>query len=370
VRNAVSRVTPDGQVKTVQSFGKVMPVDLSVSNDGRWIAVAHAGPADDGAPRPFIEFDEQDGFASDSEPRAVSGGGFGFDGNSNLSLLPADMVELDAVEGDCGGAVFPMPLPMGQEPVVAVAWNPTRAELVVQTRDPASIVIISDPVGESVGATARTLPLTPNLQHTGYELFNRDSGGGLACASCHPEGSEDGHVWHFTGLGARRTQALNIGLEGTAPFHWDGTLPNLGSIMSEVFVGRMGGVHQSPERLDALQGWVFSVPEPAPLVVHDAAAADRGQALFESADVGCATCHSGEKLTDNRSYVVGTNGDVPLQVPSLVGVAQRLPLMHDGCAQTLRDRFTAPCGGGDAHGHTSQLDAPQIDDLVAYLESL
>jgi len=43
--------------------------------------------------------------------------------------------------------------------------------------------------------------------------------------------------------------------------------------------------------------------------------------------------------------------------------------MHDGCAATLRDRFGA-CGGGELHGHTSQLTPAQIDDLVAYLESL
>ncbi len=45
--------------------------------------------------------------------------------------------------------------------------------------------------------------------------------------------------------------------------------------------------------------------------------------------------------------------------------------MHDGCAPTLHDRFTnTACGGGDKHGKTSHLAPEQIDDLVAYLESL
>jgi cytochrome c peroxidase len=64
---------------------------------------------------------------------------------------------------------------------------------------------------------------------------------------------------------------------------------------------------------------------------------------------------------------VGTGGK--FQVPSLVGVSQRAPFMHDGCAATLRDRF-GPCGGGDKHGFTSQLTSAQITDLVAYLETL
>jgi hypothetical protein len=44
--------------------------------------------------------------------------------------------------------------------------------------------------------------------------------------------------------------------------------------------------------------------------------------------------------------------------------------MHDGCASSLRQRFDAVCGGGDAHGHTSQLSASELDDLGAYLETL
>jgi hypothetical protein len=43
--------------------------------------------------------------------------------------------------------------------------------------------------------------------------------------------------------------------------------------------------------------------------------------------------------------------------------------MHDGCAAKLLDRFGA-CGGGDKHGHTSQLQPAQLADLVAYLRSL
>ena len=55
----------------------------------------------------------------------------------------------------------------------------------------------------------------------------------------------------------------------------------------------------------------------------------------------------------------------------LVGIASRAPFMHDGCAKTLKERFTnTACGGGDQHGKTSQLSDAQLDDLVAYLESL
>jgi hypothetical protein len=44
--------------------------------------------------------------------------------------------------------------------------------------------------------------------------------------------------------------------------------------------------------------------------------------------------------------------------------------MHNGCAKTLTERFDPACGGGDAHGKTSQLGTDQIGDLVVYLSSL
>jgi cytochrome c peroxidase len=86
-----------------------------------------------------------------------------------------------------------------------------------------------------------------------------------------------------------------------------------------------------------------------------------------SASVGCNDCHNGSKLTNNKNMDVGTGES--LQVPSLRGIAYRAPFMHNGCAQTLRDRFSLGCGGA-AHGNTSQLAAGSIDDLIAYLQTL
>jgi len=58
-------------------------------------------------------------------------------------------------------------------------------------------------------------------------------------------------------------------------------------------------------------------------------------------------------------------------VPTLVGVGSRAPLMHNGCAATVADRIkNVSCGGGDAHGKTSQLSDTQKADLVTFLRSL
>jgi hypothetical protein len=72
-------------------------------------------------------------------------------------------------------------------------------------------------------------------------------------------------------------------------------------------------------------------------------------------------------FTNNQTVDVGTGA--PLQVPSLIGVAHHAPWIHTGCAKTLRERFDPACGG-DKHGNVAGLADGQIDDLVAYLESL
>jgi mono/diheme cytochrome c family protein len=243
---------------------------------------------------------------------------------------------------------------------IAVAHSSAEG-FVVQTREPASVVLIDKGVtialpGESV-------------RDTGHEIFHSSPNGftPLACASCHPEGREDGRTWVFSPIGARRTQNIGGGILSTAPLHWDGDMSGLDEIMDEVFVHRMGGVPQGARRDRVLAKWVDTLPLLPTVEASDLTAVERGKVLYHDATVGCAGCHSGDKLTNNQTVDVGTGR--AFQVPPLMGLAARAPYMHDGCAKTLHDRFSA-CGGGDKHGKTSHLSPAQIDDLVTYLETL
>jgi cytochrome c peroxidase len=128
----------------------------------------------------------------------------------------------------------------------------------------------------------------------------------------------------------------------------------------------MSGAQLDPGQLGALESWVQAIPAPPSPSWVDPAAAARGRALFERADVGCTACHSGPKFTNNQTVNVGTGS--AFQVPPLVGVGWRTPLLHDGCAATLPDRFGACSTPG--HGATSSLAAQDISDLVSFLESL
>jgi hypothetical protein len=235
------------------------------------------------------------------------------------------------------------------------------SEIVVFTRDPAGLYF---------PATGETLPFPgDNQSDFGHNLFHAapHGTGSLACASCHPEGQQDGLTWNFSPIGARRTQSLGGGILSTAPLHWDGDLGAMGNLMGEVFGRRMGGSVPGPLPLKRFERWIDAIPTIPRSRPVDPGAVERGNVVFHDETVGCATCHAGPKYTDNRTLDVGTGR--AMQVPQLMGLADRAPYMHDGCAPTLEDRFGA-CGGGDAHGKTSHLTAEQVSDLVAYLETL
>ena len=265
---------------------------------------------------------------------------------STVEVLPAD------VTNPCAELAFPT---AGAPPAVAVAaWG---ERLVTLHRDPTRIAVEGGPVFEMRLGGSEGL---------GHRLFHTGTPSFVACASCHPDGGEDGHVWDFIGVGLRRTQSLRGGLLETAPFHWAGDEPDMTAIMLGSFHRRMRAERPSGADVDAVAGWLDALPHPAGEL--DDAAAVRGMALFADPEVGCSSCHAGAALTSPDNRDVGTGG--AYQVPSLRGVRQRPPYFHDGCAATLEDVVDGACETLDEHGRTSSLAATERADLAAYLRSL
>jgi cytochrome c553 len=252
--------------------------------------------------------------------------------------------------------------------------NPVAVTSVVAGPQGVPFAFVREPPGFLIvgGAQSTPIPLPGmSVADTGHSLFHVEAqpGAGLACASCHPEGRDDGRVWNFVGIGSRRTPSLVGGLLATAPFHWDGTLPDVPSLMSEVYTHRMGGMIEDAPHSAAVARFLDAIPRVpvSPVPAALTASVQHGQQLFESTALGCTSCHSGAHLTNDATVDVGTGQ--AFQVPTLIGVGLRAPYLHDGCATTLADRFGA-CGGGDTHGHTSQLSPSDITDLASFLGTL
>jgi hypothetical protein len=245
----------------------------------------------------------------------------------------------------------------------SVAYRSNGELVVFYPELPALVVHAVD-----ASAAPRTITLPgPVGYDAGRALFHTQTAAGLACASCHPEARDDGQVWSFDTLGPRRTQSLAGGILSRGPYHWSGDMTDLDTLMTNVFAQRMAGGGLTNSQRVSLGPWLDRIPAPRTTTFAAADAIERGQQLFMSQQLGCATCHSGPLFTNNTLVDVGTGGT--FKVPSLLGVAVRAPYMHDGCAASLRDRF-GTCGGADLHGKTSQLSQEQLSDLIAFLESL
>ncbi|MGK3966780.1 c-type cytochrome [Sorangium sp. So ce118] len=308
----------------------VLPVDIAVSPDGLSVAIVQAG-SKSVLETPLVTLEQRDALDTCS--------------------ASADQRVLD--------------VSMSGEPI-AVGYD-AEGNLLVQLRQPPGILRLATLTGEEINLLDIPGESRLDSSHIFFHQGETSRTSTMACASCHPEGHEDGRTWHFKSTGPRRTQSVAGGVLATAPLHWEGELADLDALIKEVFQRRMGGSSRSPEHVAAYAAWIDTIKDLPRSKPADEAAVARGEVLFNDPTLACATCHSGEKLTNGETMDVGTGK--PYQVPSLRGLAARAPYMHDGCAATLHDRF-GPCGGGDQHGVTSALTPSQIDDLVAYLETL
>ncbi len=191
---------------------------------------------------------------------------------------------------------------------------------------------------------------------------------GRACASCHPEGRDDGLIWSSPD-GARQTPMLAGRIPGAAPYGWFGEHATAREHVQRTFE-RLGGtgLPKSDEAdLQALLAYVQALPAPPTRKPRDPAAAERGRDVFLA--YGCNGCHK-DGGTDGKAHDVGTG--LPAErrrtfdTPSLVGVRGSAPYFHDGRYATLHDLLAAK----DNQMVNGALSTGDHRALVAYLETL
>jgi cytochrome c peroxidase len=219
------------------------------------------------------------------------------------------------------------------------------------------------------GPTLIASRMTP-AQHAGMVVFHTADAavaerGAMACASCHPDGRADGLSWRIE-KHELQTPVLAGRIVNTHPYKWDGGDKDLTTSLT-MTMKRLGGIGLGPERTAQLAAYVSMLPTVrAP--TRDTATVARGKKLFDSAELGCRSCHDGPALTDQSRHKLA--GDLARSdTPSLLGLAASAPYFHDGSAATLeallRDR-------GAVHGmaETAQMSDKDLADLVAFLETL
>jgi cytochrome c peroxidase len=214
----------------------------------------------------------------------------------------------------------------------------------------------------------------PDATALGRELFHttgdpRISSDGRACASCHPDGRDDGLVW-ATPDGPRQTPTLAGRLAGTAPYGWNGSRSTVKKHVTNT-LKRLGGTGLDDASMDALVAYCMTMAPP-PKPTADADLVAEGQELFESSRTGCASCHMADgTFTDGNRHDVKSKaaGDPKrrFDTPSLRFVGGSAPYFHDGRYPTLRSLLIASDG---KMGHTARLSPHELDALEAYLRAL
>ncbi len=252
-------------------------------------------------------------------------------------------------------------------------------------------------------STQASEPLTPQVlagKRIFYDASDRrmNLDGYIACASCHLDGDSDGQVWDFTqvGEGLRNTIPLvgRAGL-GHANVHWTANFDEIQDFENDIRFGFAGsGFMLDPDfqatedplgapkaglssDLDALAAFVASLDffPPSPFRRQDGSLTPQaalGQMIF--ARQGCATCHVPPTFTDGLRHDVGTIqassglgiglplAGVGFETPTLHGLWDSAPYLHNGQARSLEALLNNP-----AHGGTDALTPKERADLARYL---
>ena len=233
----------------------------------------------------------------------------------------------------------------------------------------------------------------------GRRLFrsNALARAGESCQSCHLEGggtnAELGTILHPQEegdfRGPRDVPSL-WGVADTPPYGWAGREDELdafvaGTIESHFVDGETQPTATTAEQIAAITAYLETLAPPVTGFDQGvlSPAARRGEELFQG-KAGCMACHAGLLLTDNGLHDtrvpkvasgdtdrgVATSGPLAgaFNTPQLRDLRNTAPYMHNGSLATLRD--VVEFYDRDASVAPLRLTDPEIEDLVAYLESL
>jgi mono/diheme cytochrome c family protein len=149
----------------------------------------------------------------------------------------------------------------------------------------------------------------------------------------------------------------------TLPLTWHGEVDSVADEAILTATLRMGGTGPSQAQALAIQSYVDWSRQPV-RPPGDTELVAQGEALFQRADVACASCHVGEAGTDGLQHDLLGLTDV--DTPTLRGIGATAPYFHDGSAATLRDVLERSRDG--SMGNTGALSDQEMAALEAYLK--
>jgi cytochrome c peroxidase len=308
-------------------------------------------------------------------------------GTHELLVLEAD--EIPWTAGEPGDFIDPYLLdsehrmrriPVGGRPLT-VAFLPGTSHVAVANYLLDAVQVVDVKAGKVVRTIPLGAPAQPALARKGEELFydaRRSHNQWFSCHTCH----SDGHTCGLTfdtlnddSFGNPKLTPTLRNVVNTGPWTWHGWQRDLGAAVEKSLTETMFGPKPTARETQALVAFLATLEHPPnPNRAKGESltpAAQRGRLLFSGA-AACSRCHQGKHYTSSRNYDVKLEPDgSPYKLwnpPSLLGVNDRGPYLHDGRARTLRDLLQKHHGSEMLGGR--KLTSQETSDLIEFLKSL
>jgi cytochrome c peroxidase len=265
-------------------------------------------------------------------------------------------------------------IPLGGRPLTVVPMGGSRLAVANYLLD--AVQIVDAEAGKLIRSIPLGAPAKLSPARLGESLFydaTRSHNQWFSCHTCHSDGHTCGLTFDTLNDDSYGNPKLTPTLRNvtkTGPWTWHGWQKDLGAAVKKSLTETMFGPEPTAEETKALVAFLTTLDHPPnPNKTNDAS--KRGEALFRG-KANCIRCHKGEHYTSEGLYDVGLEPDgSPYRTwnpPSLRGVWERGPFLHDGRAPTLDavlQKHHAPEKlGGEA------LTDEERKDLIAFLQSL
>jgi cytochrome c peroxidase len=269
-------------------------------------------------------------------------------------------------------------VPLGGRPL-AVRFAGARAVVANYLLDAVQVVDVK------AGKVERTIalggPARPSLARVGESIFydaRRSHHRWFSCHTCHTDGHTCGRLFDTLNDESYGNPKLTPTLRGvtkTGPWTWHGWQDDLGKAVEKSLLETQFGPKPSAGDVQALVAFLGTLDHPPnPNRQPDGSLSEparRGQGLFQG-KARCARCHQGEQFTSTKNYDVKIEDDgSPFELwnpPSLRGVYDRGPYMHDGRADTLDEVLRSPHAPEKLGGE--KLTPEERRDLIEFLKAL
>jgi cytochrome c peroxidase len=308
-------------------------------------------------------------------------------GSGTHDLLLFDAAALPWSGGDPGDLIDPdltkkdgkfRRLPLGGRPLTVAVLPCNHAAVANYLLDAVQIIDVKE--AKVLKTIALGSPAEVSLERKGEALFydaKRSHNQWFSCQTCHVEGHTCGLNFDTLNDDSYGNPKLTPSLRDvvhTGPWTWHGWQKDLGASVAKSYTETMFGPKPSDDEIKAVVAYLATLdqpPNPHLPAGKRSDAAERGRILFEG-KANCNHCHKGEYYTSDRNYDVKLEPDgSPYTLwnpPSLRGVWDRGPFLHDGRAKTLDELLQKPHAPEKLGG--KELTPEERRDLVDFLLSL